>query len=488
VVRYVVTESLLIAAAGGIAGVFFGWIVIVLIGRSSAAQTVISSPLQLDIVVLSFSAIIIVLATLIFGTVPALRAARVQAGDALKVVTRGSSAGPGSNRFLQGAAVVQVALAFVLLLGTGLALRSLARLLTIDPGFRTEEVVTMNLFLPVIPGMSGEAGFTRSVAVYEGLLERLNAVPGVDAAATVAGGPFGFQGDLGQRYVVRVAGRSESEQVSPIVYTTAVSPNYFRTMGIPLIAGRAFVPEDDAQSPRVVIISDRLAQELFEDEQEAIGQEIEGYGRIVGIVGSVKMTDLAGPAESALYAPFRQIPLFEQTVVVRTSLPTNTIAALARNAVEELEPTMAVFDIAPLEALINRTLAPQYLALVVLGWVGALALALAAVGIYGVVNYSVSRRLREMAIRLALGESPRSITRSVVQRGFGLACIGLLAGGLTFVAMGRLLSALVFGSGIIDPVNFLIGAGILAAIAVTASLVPALTAGRVDPVQMLRGE
>ncbi|MQA92200.1 MAG: FtsX-like permease family protein, partial [Gemmatimonas sp.] len=490
VVRYAATEGLLVAAAGGILGVFLGWLVILLIGRSSAAQIAISSPLQLDIVVLLFSTIITVVATLIFGTVPALRAAHVQPGDALKAVTRGSSAGPGSNRFLQGAVVVQVALAFILLLGTGLALRSLARLLTIDPGFRSDEIITMNLFLPVIPGVSGgETGSARSIAFYEGLLERLTAVPGVDAAATVAGGPFGFQGDLGQRYVVRVVGRSESEQVSPIVYTTAVSPNYFPTMGIPLIAGRPFTPADDAQSPRVVIINERLAQELFPgEEEEGIGQELQGYGTIVGIVGSVKMTDLAGPVESAVYAPFRQAPIYEETVVVRTSLPTNTIAALARSAVEELDPTTAVFDIAPLNALINRTLAPQYLALVVLGWVGALALLLAAVGIYGVVNYSVSKRVREIAIRLALGAPPRSITGSVVLRGFTLACIGLLAGGLVFVAIGRLLSALVFGSGILDPLNFLIGAGILAAIAVTASLAPALSAGRADPILTLREE
>jgi putative ABC transport system permease protein len=486
IIRYVATEGLLVATAGGVLGVIIGCLVIVLIRRSDATQFVMPGSLRLDPLVLLFSASITIIAFLMVGIIPALRAASVEPGEMLKSVTRGASAGGRRNRILQTAAIVQVALAFTLLLGTGVALRSLARLLTVDPGFRPEGLVAMRLNLPVPQGIPGERVAAQGIAFYEGLLEQLSAMRGVQAVATVTGEPFGELTDLGQRTIVRVVGRSTTGEPGPVAQYGYVSHNYFRTMGIPLIAGRAFAASDDAQSPPVAIIDERLAQELFPGQQ-VIGQQLEGFGTIVGVVGSVKTTDLAEPAEGAVYRPFRQFPAYEQTVVVRTTLPKNTVAGLARNTVKELDQNVAV-EILPITTAINRTLGPRYLALGALGGFGALALVLAVLGIYGVLSYSVSTRAREIAIRLALGATPRNITRGVLLRGAMLAGVGLLAGALIFAGLGRLLSALVFGISARDPLTFVTAAGILGAVSLVATFVPALRASRADPTIALRQE
>jgi predicted permease len=486
IVRYAAAEGLLVAVVGAGLGVVVAWLVVGMIGRSDAAQHVIPGSVRLDPLVILFTAATTILAFLIIGLVPALRSSAVQPGNALASVSHGASAGRRSNRLLGTAAIVQVALALTLLLGTGVALRSLARLLAVDPGFRPDGVVALHLNLPVPQEFPEERLAAHGIAFYEGVLERLAAAPGVEGVATTTGEPFGNLTELGHRTTLRPVGGAAGEGPALVAQYGYVSPDYFRTMGIPLTAGRAFTATDDARAMEVAIIDETFAQQFFPG-RDAVGEWLDGFGTVVGVVGSVKTTDLAGPTEGAVYRPFRQFPAYEQTVVIRSTLPTNTLGALAQSIVGDLDPNVGV-AIMPIETAINRTLGPRYLALGALGGVGLLAVVLAVLGVYGVLSYSVSTRAREIAIRLALGATPRNLANDLLRAGALLTAVGLVAGVLIFLLLERFLSALVFGISARDPLTIAAAAGTLATVALVACVGPALRASRADPGIALRAE
>jgi putative ABC transport system permease protein len=485
-VRQYLMESLLLATGGGLVGLGVGVLVFRIIARSGAAELAMLRDSRLDLTVLAFTSGITIIAALAFGTAPAIRAARVNAGDVLKETAgRGSSAGRAQSRMLNSAVVVQVSLALVLLLGSGLAIRSLARLLAVDPGFRPEHVLTMQLS---VRGAHYSTPASQ-LAFHDALLERLRATPGIEAAGTASGVPFTSTGNSSPfRIVGHEPGPGEPKRHANMWHAGG---DYFRAAGIQLIAGRTFTDADAQGAEPVSIIDEALAKQFFPNEDPIGKQIVQGMGTtIIGVVRSVKKEDLAAPDKASVYYPYRQTPwaIGTMTVVVRTSLPMSAAAGVLRSAVRELDPNLPMFDIVPMRERIDRSLGTRRLAMRVLTGFAALSLVLAVLGIYGVLSYGVAQRTQELGIRMALGAQPGDVIRLVVRNGLALVGIGLALGTAAFVGLGRVLAALLYGVGPRDPLTLLGGIALLMLAALLACWLPARRATRVDPVRALRAE
>jgi len=486
IVRQLLVENLVLALAGGLAGLAVGYLAIRLIARSDAAQFAMLRDVQLDTPVLAFTVVVTLLAALLFGTVPAFRAGRVNVTEVIKESAgRGTSAGVARGRFLQGAVVVQVALALVLLVGSGLVLRSLSRLLESDPGFRAENVLTMQLALPSARYQDAAA----TLAFHDALVERLRALPGVQGVGTAYGLPFS---ELDNSSPFRIEGRPVSpgdpERHANMWF---VGGDYFRTMGIPLRKGRVFTDADAEGTQVVSIIDEALARQFFPNE-DPIGKQIsQGLAStIVGVVGSVKKSDLAAPDKATIYYSYRQQPwaVDNMAVTVRTTLPTSDAARMLRSAVREQDRSLPVFDVLAMEERVTRSLGARRLAATVLSGFTALSLLLALLGVYGVLSYSTTQRTHEIGIRMALGAKPGDVVAMVLRSGVMLAGAGLAIGTLAFVSLGRVLSSLLYGISPRDPATLTGSIVLLAAVALLASYLPARRAARVDPVEALRAE
>ncbi|MBX6332631.1 MAG: ABC transporter permease [Gemmatimonadaceae bacterium] len=485
-VQQLFAESLVLAAAGGVAGIGLGAVVIRLITRSDVARFAMLRDARLDPTVLAFTAVVTIIAALLFGTLPARRAGHVSTSDVLKEAAgRGLLAGPGRRRFLHGATIAQVALALVLLLGSGLAIRSLVSLLDTDPGFRPAQVMTMQLSLDQARYPTPAS----RLAFQDALLQRLRATPGIQSAATAFGMPFT---DLGTSSPFRIVGRpATSEGQRPHANVWYVGGDYFRTMGIPLRAGRAFTSADVDGAERVAIIDEALATQFFPGENP-IGHQIDRHGTatIVGVVGSVKKSDLTAPEKAAIYYPYAQAggQTRSTSVAVRSTLPASAVAGLMRAAVRAIDRDLPVYDVVPMRERVDRSLGTRRLAMVVLTSFAALALLLALLGIYGMLSYGISQRRHEIGIRLALGATPRDVVRLVVRNGLALVAVGIAVGIVVFLGAGRAMATILYGVGTRDPLTIVAGVVLIIAAALAASWIPARRAARVDPIETLRAE
>ncbi|HEX3157950.1 MAG TPA: ABC transporter permease [Gemmatimonadaceae bacterium] len=484
-VRQLFAESLALGVAGGVVGLGIGALLIRLIARSDAAQFALLRDVRLDGAVLAFTAVVTLVAAVLFGTIPAVRASDVAAGEVLRGSARGTSAGPARGRFLQGAVVVQVALALVLLLGSGLVVRSMNRLLDADPGFETASIHTMRVALS--GARYGDRG--AGMAFHDALLERLRAVPGIQMAGMVYGLPFDNLDNSSPFNVVgRAAAADEPKRHARMWYAGG---DYFQTMGIALVRGRLFTDADDGNGQVVSVIDETLARQFFPNE-DPIGKQIaQGIeSTIVGVVRAVKKDDLAEPDKATIYYPFRQTQwmVSNMSVVVRSTLPASATATALRAAVRELDGSIPVFDVMPMAERVERSLGTRRLAMGVLGGFAALALLLSALGVYGVLSYGVSQRTRELGVRLALGARPREVVTMVLRGGLGLTAVGLAVGAVAFLGMGGALGALLYGIGPRDPVTLATGAALLALVAAFGCYIPARRAARVDPITALRAE
>ena len=487
IVRQLLTESLALAAAGGALGLLLGYWTIRLLVRWNGMPFEALRELRLDPTVLAFTAGVTLLAAVLFGLLPALRAAGVSP-QALKESARGASGGSRQKRTLQGSVVVQLALTLVLLLASALTAESLSRLLTTDPGFHPEGVMTMSVGLPSAryPEMPERTRF------FEALAERLAASPGVRSAGLVAGLPFAGDGDSSP---FEIKGRprkpGEPERHANI---RVVAGDYFRTLGIPRVRGRLFDDTDPPRRPRSeaaisAVIDASLAEKYFPGE-DPVGRTIsQGPDAvIVGVVGSVRDSGLDQAAYPTVYYLYRQYPLFTMSIAVRSGLPAGAVAKLARSAVAALDPQVPLYDVQPLEERMSRSLATRRLAMAVLAGFAALSLLLAVLGVYGVIGYGVSQRTREIGIRMALGARPGDVERMVLADGLLLSGLGAAAGTLVFLGLGRVLEALLYGVGPRNPAVLAGGVALLGAVAALASYGPAQRAARVEPVVVLRGD
>ena len=486
IVRQFLVESLTLAAVGGVVGIGLGIIALQLLARWDGSEFQALRDVHLDGPVLALTAGVTLVAGLLFGVVPAWRASRVSAQDALKAGgNRGASLGAGRHRFLQVAVIAQVALTLVLLLGSGVMVRSLARLLDTDPGFNPASTVTMQVSPP-----STRYSWSRRAALYQQLLQQLRALPGVEVAAFTATLPFSDMGLDSSPFSVPGApplpdGQQRHANAIP------VSPDYFRAMGIPLLRGRDFTDADGPGAAPVVIVDQQLAKQYFPGE-DPVGRVINHFGEgltIIGVASSIYQSELGAPYKAVVYYPLFQQAFPTAGIVIKTGLDPSVIVPAVRSAIGAIDPLLPIYDVARMPARVERSLGARRLAVTVLGAFAAVALLLAMLGTYGVLSYSTSQRTRELGIRMALGAQPGDVVTMVLRNGLTLAAIGLAIGALVYIGIGgRVLSALLYGVGARDPLTLAAGMLILAAAALLACWIPARRAAAVDPAVTLRLE
>ena len=484
IARQLVVESALLALAGGLAGIALGKAGLVWLTHLNLSQFPALKDLKLDGTVLAFTAGTVVLAGIVFGSAPALRAARVNMNDALRDSDRSASAGTSRHRLLRTSVIVQNALTLLLLVGAALTIRSLDRLVQTDPGFQPEHVTTFTISLPSQRYPTPES----HLAFFRELNDRLKAIPGVQSTGLAAGVPFtGGAGSTPYKLasVPQQEGEPQRHANQAFVYG-----DFFKTMGIPIVRGRPFTEGDYSSGAAVAIVDDNLVRQSF-GLRDPIGEEIEHgpKGTIVGVAKSVKLSDLAEVAHPLVYHNYSQTAWINTlTAVVRSPLPPDAMLRASRAVVRELDPGLVFLQPRALADRVAESLGPRRLATNVISGFAALSLILALLGIYAVMSYVVGERSKEIGIRVALGAQRAEIAWMVMRDGALLAGIGLAFGAGALVALAKLMQSLLYGVGVFDPVAIGTGVMLLAGITLVACWLPARRAVRVDPVVALRSE
>ena len=488
VARQLLTESLLLALGGGLAGLLLAVWGVEALGAAIPADIPRAAETGIDPVVLLFTLFVALLTGVVFGLAPALRASKSDFNEALKEGSRGSTEGFRSNR-LRGLLVVsEVALSLVLLVGAGLLVRSFLELRNVRPGFEPQNLLTAGIGLPQnkYPSEASQAAF------YKQVLERVSALPGVKAVGGVE--PLPMSGNNWST-TVTVEGRpAPPPGQRQRTQTRVVSPGYHRAMGIPLLRGRLFTEQDTAASPKVVVVSESFARQIFPGE-EAVGKRVKPTlapnftAEIVGVVGDVKHRALDETPSPELYASYQQAPQPFLALVVRaepavTAGLTNSI----REAVLQIDADQPLYNVKTMDELLSDTVAGRRFQMTLLGLFAAVALALASVGVFGVMSYSVTRRTHEIGVRVALGAQRRDVLRLVVGQGMALVGAGIALGLAASLALTRLIAALLYGVSASDPLIYSAVALLLATVALLACYLPARRAAKVDPMVALRYE
>jgi predicted permease len=482
-VQQLVVESLVLAGLGGALGLFLGAAASrgLVFLASDAVEFGQMADVQLDAAVLAFTVGISVLTAILFGLVPAWQASRFDLQAALAERGRGGSDSRGQHRVRGALMIGEVALAVVLLAGSGLLLRTFANLLQVKLGFEPAQALTMQLFL------TDDA--PRRASLVESILERVETLPGVRAVGTIQFLPLSGWTNNGPFHFV---GRPEpTEPLSMASDVSTVSRGYFEAMGIPLLRGRSFDRRDRMQSPRVAVVNQAFV-DRYSPQEDPLGQVILGDWanprptEIVGIVGDLRHNGLTSEPRPTVFLAQAQVPGYITYVVVRTSSDLPGMAAAVRREIQQVDPRQAVTAVQPMRQYVSAALARPRLYAVLLGAFAALALVLSAVGLYGLMAYAVSRRTHEIGIRMALGARGADVLRSILGQGARLAVTGLAAGTLCAVASSRLLTALLYGVSPSDPLTYVGATVVLGGVALAAAFVPARRASRVDPILALR--
>ena len=487
--RQMLTESLLLSLTGGIAGLvlafaFHRGLLALVADRIPVPRL---DQVTLDITVVAFTVVLSLGTGLLFGMIPALLAAS-SANDSLREGGRHGS-GPRARRALGALVVAEVALSLVLLTGAGLLIRSFIRLQNIDPGFRADGVFTARLTLPATRYQSGEDG----ARFFNSALDRIEQVPGVQSAAGISFLPLAGPGMATSFYrtdhPVPADGQQPSTEVRP------VTPNFFKTMGIPHLAGRDISDADQANSPLVAVVSEGLVRRIFPGEnplgkrlQVAIGPREGMNVEIVGVVGDVKFGSLDAETRPAVYVPLPQLSIGLVTFVARTDLDPLSLTNSVSAAVRSLDPELPLADVRSMQDVVAATLARARTVSVLLTAFALIALALAGVGVYGVMAYSVSQRTQEIGVRMALGATVPSVFRLVLGQALKLVVFGVVAGLVVAAMLTQLLETLLFETEPIDPLTFALTALVLMLVATFASYVPARRGTRIAPTEALRAE
>jgi putative ABC transport system permease protein len=493
IIRQMLTESFALAFLGGVLSLALAIGGIHGMTRLIPTDTLSGASVNLNGAVLLFTAGVVVLAAFIFGLAPALHSTKQDVQSELKEGGRTASAGAAQNRLRGVLAIAEISLALILLVGAGLMMKSLYRLLSVDPGVRTEYVLTMEMYLSA-------QRYAKDPAVlnfWQQLLDRVRALPGVESAAVGTNIPLT---DNHGRTDITIEGMALPKPGSfphPDVHT--VSPDYVRTMGMALERGRTFTDADNEHGQLVAMVNAKLARQFWPNEDPIGKRFLWGHFKpdsktppkwitVVGVVGDTKLYGLANPSRLEVYDPFRQDANSDMDLVVKSRLDSATLTSEIRGAVTSVDKDEPIFNIATMNELRSNSVATRRLTLILLGLFSALALVLAAIGIYGVISYSVAQRTHEIGIRMALGAQHSDVLRMVLRQGGEIALIGIAIGLVAAFGLTRLMSNLLFSVRASDPATFAAVAILLALVALLACYIPARRAMRVDPMVALRYE
>ena len=488
-VRQLITESLLLGATGGVAGLLLGnWAIALLLAVIPEGIPRVEQ-IGLDARVGAVAIVTSLVCALLFGVIPALQASRADASLALRDADRSATGGRNRARTRAVLVLCEIALTLVLLVSAGLLLNSFIRLQRVDPGFRTDQVSLISLPLPQSRYPDGK----RQSAFYRQVLEGMERHAEIQSAAILFPNPIEGRNANGTFTIEGQPPLKRGDR--PFTALGSVSANYFRTLDIPLIKGRTFTDRDRDPAPPVAIVNATLAQRYFAG-QDPIGRRVrfgesangDDWITIVGVVGDSHNVGLNEQPTPLLYLPYDTFPLAFMSIVVKSSAGPAAVAAIARSEVKAVDPDMPIDRIIPLRDLLDESMADARFRTLLLSAFALMAVMLAAVGIYGLMSFSVMQRTREIGIRVALGARPQQVVMPVVREGLLLALAGVGLGVIGSIAVTRVLSAFLFGVPPGDPLTYVAVAVLLLAVALLATYIPSRRAARVDPVTALRME
>ncbi|MFN7944435.1 MAG: ABC transporter permease [Blastocatellia bacterium] len=485
IIRQLLSESLLLALAGGLFGLLLGYWMVDLLITFSPPGTPRVDEITLDRTATGFTLAVTLLTGVLFGLAPAWQMARADLNQSLRD-SRGETASVKGRRVLNGLVIAETALALMLLVGAGLLMKSFIRLQHVDPGFRPQGVLTAVVALP----RSSYPDPPQIRAFYRQLLERLGAVPGVENVGAVSSLPLGnFNTDAG----FLIEGRPKpAVGQGPTAWYSAASRDYFQAIGIRLRRGRMFTERDHDTAPKTVIISESFARRYFTGE-DPLGKRIgngrpDGWREIIGVVDDVRHFGLDVDVRPTMYFSDQQQPARRMCIVLRTAGDPLSLASALRAQVLALDRNLAVSNLQTMEQITSESIAAPRFTLLLIGLFAVLALLLAAAGIYGVMSYAVTQRTHEVGIRLALGAQSGDVLKMVISQGLKLVIGGVLIGLAGALALTKLMKSLLFSVSASDPLTFATVALMLIAVALLACWIPARRATKVDPMIALRCE
>ena len=486
-IRQLLTESVMLGLAGGISGVVLAYFAVEGLVALAPRELTRSVQITFDLRIVLFAFLLSVVTSIIFGLAPSIMASHCDLNRGLHEESR-SSTGRG-NRMRRWLVALEIACSVALMAGAGLLFRSLVGLQNVEPGLDAHNVLTFRVSLP----KKRYDNTQKRMDFFASAVDRLGQLPGVRSASAVSYLPFN---GLAAGTDLQIAGRPPArpgEEMGAVIRT--VLPEYFHTMGIPLKRGRDFTAADDVEStPHRFIVNESLVHKYLHDE-EPIGKQISvemdkenPFGEIVGVVGDVKEKTLDKEPEPTVYYIHSHLAYGEMVFVLRTENDAIALAEPARKIIHALDPELPVSQVRTMETVVRQTFASQQFSAVLLGGFSLASLLLAAIGIYGLLAYSVTQRTREIGVRIALGAEPQTITRMVVASGARMVIIGAAAGLAAALALSGLMKSLLFGIGPRDPVTFVVAPAVFVVVALVAAYVPARRAARVSPMEALRAE
>ena len=484
-IRQLLTESALLAIGAGALGILLAlWGINALVALIPADITP-TKGIQIDTVVFGFTLVLSLITGLVFGVVPAWQATRGELNESLKDGGRGSSGGLRRSRVRSVLIVSEIALSLVLLIGAGLMIKSFIRLVHVNPGFETGHIATMRLSLPAAQYQTAP----KRAMFFQQVITGLQGLSGIQSAGAISRLPL-TSGNSSRGF--NIEGHAESNDSVNIDYRV-ISPDYFRSMGIRLVKGRDIDDHDNNPSSGVVIINETMAR-LFWPNETALGQRVRLEGdenpwmEVVGIVADVKHFGLESQTKPEIYVPYFIDPWPFMTIVVRSSSDLASLSAAIRDQVWSVDKDIPIPNIRTMDQLLSTSVARPRFNMLLLGVFAVIALVLSAVGVYGVMSYSVVQRTHEIGIRMALGAAKPDVLKLVVVQGLKLLLIGIGLGLLAALALTRVLTSMLFGVEPTDPATFAMISVLLACVALTACIVPARRATKVDPIVALRYE
>jgi predicted permease len=486
--KQLLVESVMLSLLGGVVGLVFAWAGLQVLTRFIPPDVAHAEGIAIDAKVLAFTLLVALVTGLVFGLAPASQASHFNLNDTLKEGGRDAGAGPRGKRLRSALVIAEVAVSFILLIGAGLLINSFMHLRNLDPGFRTDHLLTLNVDLSETKYPDNP----KRTAFFDEVVRRVQALPGVRSVAVAGNLPFTYNGDSMPIGAEGIPDPAPDQR--PDVIFRAIGPGYFSTMGIPLVRGRDFNDQDTLDTTPTVMVSEKTAQHYWPNA-DPIGKRIKNgsttsdapWRTVIGVVKDVRQNDFVAEPKMQMYFTYRQLrSLMPNALIVRTAVEPLSLAASVRNAIWAVDKDQSVANIDSMEHIVAGAVARQRFSMLLLAIFAGVALVLAAVGIYGVMSYSVAQQTREIGIRMALGAQRSDVLKMTIKQGLKLVGVGLIIGLAAAFVLTRVMATLLFGISATDPITFATISLILMAVALLASYIPSVRAMKVDPMVALR--